>query len=1546
MNHETRNKSQEKMDKIARIRLMVLNEIVSTEQVYAKNLRFLVKVKEILLARSSKKLTSCISISEVESLMGNVEELYQLSCKLLHDMNEKNDDKNSIANTFFTFAKDLKIYASYCNSHEVAIGFLEDILKDQLKSDNVKSCVEQAAKVEGMEKVTKGKEIDYLASCLVTPVQRICKYPLLFKELLRQTPESHVDYQTVLDTFQEIKNVCSEVNEIKRQLEELESLEELVASIKGWTGLDFSKKEVKILKKGSLMKLTPHGAEELYFILFKKQLICCKKESRSLSQRVANVTLGATEYTYRGKIMTRGMNIESVKDGKVLDKLGNHKPVYNAWKIYNMSKGKWITVYASSQEEKNLWLEALTSINAKRPNATGSSAPREKYISRRLVIKAEQIYQRIHAESDSIIRYRTKKDKVGVDKCFTGSDLVSWLMKNDLSSTVEEAIKLGQTFQECNLIHHVDDQIQFDNHDYWYRFRYDDGTYEDATAPLDALSISALIYFRLHGMLKPTLKNYKDKLKVFPQSVTGIKLVNWLIEQGDVDTREEGCVLGQLLCETKYLRHVNDRGQFKDSNQLYRFHTDEIGYRESGNVSPTDNDGKFKIIDEITLLQSIIPVEDYSVEKDSFLSIPMHSNHLASPRLSSRSPSRESYFSRSLAPSLQNSPTESDDSLEIKDVETIPVPTHLNSEHPELLRTRSLTSLISEDNTGFDTSSVYFDDIDQVDDESYKESRDRFESTSTGNSMPRQFYRRVSSISSGSYSSLIENTAESLGDEASLKDSGYSRERHHSIFSSDSDISSVVSLSTEISTNYEYLTIDKKPCQLQERVTESDLTTSVPAELYYHFSYIDERLLQELESIEVEFITPNDKEDDVSTSEDSSKSDLARQQLKAMKLLGADEMVNKEKSGIRRKLLKSFSKTRKKASPEMEFSSAFPDQAAKLLGVSNAETIPSKSSSPIGDQKKRSKSWANSYTNFLSTIKERIDNYRESASSLNCIKCQGEAKQENNNLIARYPFCPLRCYLHELEVYCSTNYRPSLVPETHNGEDIDYLHLKEFTYPVDGLLVTRTIHSKTGMAIPSGVMQGFHAGGLKRLLRGKQDFVAKCRHMLNQIRIFLNEMDNADNNGLKERNKCNSFMDMIEKLNAIVSSNHIKLIFQQTESNRPLLLSEVKRDFTTISTELIALLNQADKDTEENFNCIETFNKKVEKLKQSLREVRLRLLMTIFSDENTKCVERRDAVFSQALTAVLSTFISQLYSAIHDIYNNLQEYTTDSESTSAKWLQQLSKIGLLVYFQALLSSRTGSETAMLEDMSVAIQDLSKIAIRFKLLDDSMFNTADEYQVVFEGDRSDLDVIINLGENLFQKLPDALQRGQSVQVTPVLFTHGLEKVEDKTDPENSLAIHMQTAINTDSLKSLRKYYRKFKNAIFDTKHLPRSSQVVCFHRLYRPLYTAEKLIKLLDKCIMDASMGQDNANILLLSSEAAARIGAIQIVGCRSGAERTLAAITMEQAYLLCRSYELPPELTNHVIKSFRNRGTSSQMLSGSRVRNDSNLPRLYRYNFT
>lgn len=52
-------------------------------------------------------------------------------------------------------------------------------------------------------------------------------------------------------------------------------------------------------------------------------------------------------------------------------------------------------------------------------------------------------------------------------------------------------------------------------------------------------------------------------------------------------------------------------------------------------------------------------------------------------------------------------------------------------------------------------------------------------------------------------------------------------------------------------------------------------------------------------------------------------------------------------------------------------------QAAKLLGMGSPEAKTSKAiGSPIS-QMPKSKSWANSYLNFVSTIKERIDNYKE-----------------------------------------------------------------------------------------------------------------------------------------------------------------------------------------------------------------------------------------------------------------------------------------------------------------------------------------------------------------------------------------------------------------------------------------------------------------------------------------------------------------------------------------------------------------------------------------
>ncbi|XP_045852788.1 phosphatidylinositol 3,4,5-trisphosphate-dependent Rac exchanger 2 protein-like [Meles meles] len=73
-----------------------------------------------------------------------------------------------------------------------------------------------------------------LEGYLVTPIQRICKYPLLLKELLKRTPRKHSVYAAVMEALQAMKAVYPNINEAKRQMEKLEVLEEWQSHIEGW----------------------------------------------------------------------------------------------------------------------------------------------------------------------------------------------------------------------------------------------------------------------------------------------------------------------------------------------------------------------------------------------------------------------------------------------------------------------------------------------------------------------------------------------------------------------------------------------------------------------------------------------------------------------------------------------------------------------------------------------------------------------------------------------------------------------------------------------------------------------------------------------------------------------------------------------------------------------------------------------------------------------------------------------------------------------------------------------------------------------------------------------------------------------------------------------------------------------------------------------------------------------------------------------------------------------------------------------------------------
>src|SRR5690606_15343253 len=78
------------------------------------------------------------------------------------------------------------------------------------------------------------KQLHNLQDYLIKPVQRICKYPLLFKELLKCTPQDHPDYWALEATLVKLEEVAHSVNQSKAQSEQQRRLLEIQSRLDGY----------------------------------------------------------------------------------------------------------------------------------------------------------------------------------------------------------------------------------------------------------------------------------------------------------------------------------------------------------------------------------------------------------------------------------------------------------------------------------------------------------------------------------------------------------------------------------------------------------------------------------------------------------------------------------------------------------------------------------------------------------------------------------------------------------------------------------------------------------------------------------------------------------------------------------------------------------------------------------------------------------------------------------------------------------------------------------------------------------------------------------------------------------------------------------------------------------------------------------------------------------------------------------------------------------------------------------------------------------------
>ncbi|XP_014646708.1 PREDICTED: spermatogenesis-associated protein 13 [Ceratotherium simum simum] len=316
------------------MRTNVIQEIMNTEQVYIKHLKDICEG----YIRQCRKHTGMFTVAQLATIFGNIEDIYKFQRKFLKDLekqyNKEEPHLSEIGSCFLQHQEGFAIYSEYCNNHPGACAELSSLMKQSRYRHFFEACrlLQQMIDIA-------------IDGFLLTPVQKICKYPLQLAELLKYTTQEHSDYNNIKAAYEAMKNVACLINERKRKLESIDKIARWQVSIVGWEGLDILDRSSELIHSGELTRITKQGrSQQRTFFLFDHQLVSCKKD-----------LLRRDVLYYRGRVDMDDVELEDLEDGRDRD---CNLSLKNAFKLVSKTTGEVHLFCARKQEDKARWLQA------------------------------------------------------------------------------------------------------------------------------------------------------------------------------------------------------------------------------------------------------------------------------------------------------------------------------------------------------------------------------------------------------------------------------------------------------------------------------------------------------------------------------------------------------------------------------------------------------------------------------------------------------------------------------------------------------------------------------------------------------------------------------------------------------------------------------------------------------------------------------------------------------------------------------------------------------------------------------------------------------------------------------------------------------------------------------------------------------------------------------------------------------------------------------------------------------------------------------------
>ncbi|PKI83282.1 hypothetical protein MVES_003048 [Malassezia vespertilionis] len=242
-------------------RMHVVKELVESERKYVNDLEIMQNYA-LMLAQHD-----LVAPDTVHLLFGNLHQLVDIQRRFLIAVEEnarRPADEQHFGLLFQSMEEGFSVYEPFCANYAQALAII---------SAETPALV-QAKSLPAAQSCYLDPSYE-LPTFLIKPVQRICKYPLLLEQLLKNTPQDAPRYAELSDGLQIIRRITDKVNETKRYQENVQAMHDLETRVEDWKGHSL-KTFGRLLLNDTFMVSKGDSEREFQVYLFERILLCCK----------------------------------------------------------------------------------------------------------------------------------------------------------------------------------------------------------------------------------------------------------------------------------------------------------------------------------------------------------------------------------------------------------------------------------------------------------------------------------------------------------------------------------------------------------------------------------------------------------------------------------------------------------------------------------------------------------------------------------------------------------------------------------------------------------------------------------------------------------------------------------------------------------------------------------------------------------------------------------------------------------------------------------------------------------------------------------------------------------------------------------------------------------------------------------------------------------------------------------------------------------------------------------------------------------------------